>query len=81
MSAILQIENKHKNAKKPGKTGLLRQIIWDLYQGVQFSEIGLWQDEYDPNCPTEIIVDVGVVEKYEFNYAAIQKWLPWVKIV
>ena len=53
----------------------------DMYQGVEFPKICPWQDEFDPNCPTELLANIGEVEEYEFNYAAIKKWLPWVTIV
>ncbi|MGI6333264.1 MAG: hypothetical protein ACOX1A_01265 [Saccharofermentanales bacterium] len=45
-----------------------------------FPEICPWQDEYDPDCPTELLVDGNEVDEYEFDHAVIQKWLPWVTI-
>ena len=47
-------------------------------QGVESTQRGSWADEYDPECPSELLVDVEEVAAYEFNYTAIQKWLPWV---
>lgn len=47
-------------------------------QGVESAQNQPWEDVYDPDCPTEQLVDVEEVAAYEFNYAAIQKWLPWV---
>lgn len=50
----------------------------DAGQGVESTQRKPWADEYDPDCPTELLVDVEEVAAYEFNYTAIQKWLPWV---
>lgn len=47
---------------------------------VESTQRGVWADEYDPDCPTELLVDVEEVAAYEFNYTAIQKWLPWVEV-
>lgn len=47
-------------------------------QGVESTKRMSWADEYDPNSPTELLVDVEEVAAYEFNITAIQKWLPWV---
>ena len=30
-----------------------------------FPEICPWQDEYDPDCPTELLVDGNEVDEYE----------------
>ena len=49
-------------------------------QGVESTGRELWADVYDPDCPTELLVDVEEVAAYEFNYAAIRKWLPWVEV-
>ena len=49
-------------------------------QGVESTQRKPWADEYDPDCPTELLVDVEEVAEYEFNYTAIQKWLPWVEV-
>ena len=38
-----------------------------------------WVDEYNPDCPAELLVDVEEIAAYEFNYTAIHKWLPWVE--
>lgn len=50
----------------------------DAGQGVESTQRKPWADEYDPDCPTELLVDVEEVAAYEFNYTAIEKWLPWV---
>ncbi|MDD4591847.1 MAG: hypothetical protein PHG06_15690 [Parabacteroides sp.] len=52
----------------------------DMFLGAEFPEICPWQDEFDPNCPTEILIDMETVEMYEFNPTAIQTYLPWVNI-
>ena len=49
-------------------------------QGVESTQRKPWVDEYDPDCPTELLVDMEEVAAYEFNYTAIQKWLPWVEV-
>ncbi len=49
-------------------------------QDVEFTQSKPWANEYDPDCPTELLVDVEEVAAYEFNYTAIQKWLPWVAV-
>ncbi len=52
----------------------------DMRLRASFPEICSWQDEYDPDCPTELLVDGNEVDEYEFDHAVIQKWLPWVTI-
>lgn len=52
----------------------------DMSLEASFPEICPWQDEYDPDCPTELLVDGNEVDEYEFDHAVIQKWLPWVTI-
>ena len=47
-------------------------------QGVESNGNKPWTDKYDPDSPAELLVDVVEVAAYEFNYAAVQKWLPWV---
>lgn len=48
--------------------------------GVKSTEDGPWTDEYDPDSPTELLVNMEEAAAYEFNCAAIQKWLPWVEV-
>lgn len=50
----------------------------DAGQGVESTGKERWKDEYDQDCPTELLVDMEEVAAYEFNITAIQKWLPWV---
>lgn len=52
----------------------------DAGQGVESTQRKPWADEYDPDCPTELLVDVEEIAAYEFNITAIQKWLPWVEV-
>lgn len=52
----------------------------DAGQGVESTQFERWRDDYDPDCPTELLVDVEEIAAYEFNYTAIQKWLPWVEV-
>lgn len=47
-------------------------------QGTESTGNKPWADEYDPDCPTELLADMEEVAAYEFNITAIQKWLPWV---
>ena len=82
------------NSIRPGMSGLAQINGRDfldvktkaMYDGADmrleesFREICPWQDEYDPDCPTELLVDGDEVDEYEFDHAVIQKWLPWVTI-
>ena len=52
----------------------------DAGQGVESTQRRPWANAYDPNCPTELLVGVEEIAAYEFNYTAIQKWLPWVEV-
>jgi hypothetical protein len=46
----------------------------------EFKPFSTWQEDFDPKSPTEILVDINVVDDYEKNYIAIKKWLPWVNV-
>ena len=50
----------------------------EFYQGVKFEDIGTWEEEYDKGSPTEILADASVVAEYEYNWAVISEYLPWV---
>jgi nucleoside-diphosphate-sugar epimerase len=78
-------------AKKAKSAGVMQFIFMssiivygesgaDMSLEASFPEICPWQDEYDPDCPTELLVDGNEVDEYEFDHAVIQKWLPWVTI-
>lgn len=72
------------NTKKKGLTSFLSTLHggegMDAGQGVESTQFERWRDDYDPDCPTELLVDVEEIAAYEFNYTAIQKWLPWVEV-
>lgn len=53
----------------------------EFYLGVKNNGFGTWQEEHDKNSPAEVLVDLHLVEEYEFNYIVIDKYLPWVRTV